>query len=121
MTYQPRCVCIFSLVAARLQKMETYEVDSCVHGHHVFRGIWNPTIGEQLVCKREVSNTQDVHAVAVMREAMIRDREESPHIDRVGTTGRSFPWKNLYDTIYDLRLSYSVASCSSVILHLRTD
>jgi len=33
----------FSLVAARLQKMEVYEVDSCVHGHHVFRGIWNPT------------------------------------------------------------------------------
>jgi len=28
-----------SLVAARLQKMETYEVDSCVHGHRVFRGI----------------------------------------------------------------------------------
>jgi len=49
-----RAVCMyayshFSLVAARSQKMETYEVDSCVCGHHVFRGIWNPTIGEQLV------------------------------------------------------------------------
>ena len=32
----------FSLVTARSQKMETYEVDSCVHGHHVFWGIWNP-------------------------------------------------------------------------------
>jgi len=27
----------FSLVATRSQKMETYEVDSCVHGHHVCR------------------------------------------------------------------------------------
>ena len=27
----------FSLVAARLQKIETYEVDSWVHGHHVFQ------------------------------------------------------------------------------------
>jgi len=27
----------FSLVAARSQKMETYEVESCVHGHHVRR------------------------------------------------------------------------------------
>ena len=25
----------FSLVAARSQKMEMYEVESCVHGHHV--------------------------------------------------------------------------------------
>ena len=28
----------FSLVAARSQEMETYEVDSCVHGHRVFQG-----------------------------------------------------------------------------------
>ena len=26
----------FSLVTARSQTMETYEVDSCVYGHHVF-------------------------------------------------------------------------------------
>ena len=36
--------------------METYEVSSCVCGHHVFKNIWRPMIGEQLVCKREVSN-----------------------------------------------------------------
>ena len=29
--------------------METHKVDSCVRGHHVFRGIWNPMIGEQIV------------------------------------------------------------------------
>ena len=29
----------FSLVAARSQKMEMYEVGSCVHGHHVFQGL----------------------------------------------------------------------------------
>ena len=43
------CVYVFTLVLqsscyhARLQKMETYEVDRCVHGHHVFQGNWNPT------------------------------------------------------------------------------
>ena len=35
--YKRYCVCCVS------QKMETYEVDSCVRGHHVFRGIWTPT------------------------------------------------------------------------------
>ena len=70
----------FSLDAARSQKMEMYEVDSCVRGHHVFRGIWNPTIGKQLVCKREASNTQDVYVVAVMRGAHTVRRERNPHI-----------------------------------------
>ena len=47
----------------------------------------NPTIGEQLVGKREASNTQDgggSHAWGYDR----REREESPPTDRVGTTGR---------------------------------
>ena len=38
-----------SLVADRSQ-METYEVDSCVCGHRVFRGVCNPTIGESVQC-----------------------------------------------------------------------
>jgi len=56
---------------ARSQKMEMYEVDSCVRGHHVFRGIWNPTIGEQLACKGEASNTQGIYTVTITREATI--------------------------------------------------
>ena len=38
--------------------MDTYEVESCVRGHHVFGSIWSPTIGEQLVCKRQIGNTR---------------------------------------------------------------
>ena len=70
--------------------MEMYEVDSYVRGHHVLRGIWNPTICEELVCKREASNTQDVYAVAVVWGHDRQERAESPHIDRIGITGRSF-------------------------------
>ena len=51
--------------------MDTYEVESCVRGHHVFGSIWSPTIGEQLVCKRQIGNPQDVYAVAVMRGATV--------------------------------------------------
>ena len=39
-------------------------------GHHVVVSIWSPTIGEQLVCKRQISNPQDVYTVAVMRGAV---------------------------------------------------
>ena len=45
------------------------EVDSCIRGHHVYRSIWTPIIGEQLSCKREFENETDLYA-----EAMIRDR-----------------------------------------------
>ena len=34
------------------------------------RTFGDPTIGEQLVCEREVGNTQDMYAVAVIRVVM---------------------------------------------------
>ena len=46
-------------------------MESCVRGHHVFGSIWSPTIGKQLVCKRQIDNPQDVYAVAVMRGATV--------------------------------------------------
>ena len=48
--------------------MEVYEVDSVVRGHHIFKEIWTPFIGEDLECKRDVSNTRDAYAVGIMRQ-----------------------------------------------------
>ena len=48
--------------------MEVYEVDSVVRRHHVFKEIWTPFIGEDLECKRDVSNTRDAYAVGIMRQ-----------------------------------------------------
>jgi len=52
--------------------METYDVKSLVSGHHIFNCIQlEPQIGEQLVCKREVSNARDgPYAVDVEHEAL---------------------------------------------------
>ena len=41
-------------------------VDSCIQGHHVFKNIWTPTMGEQLSCRREIGNNKDQFAVAVL-------------------------------------------------------
>ena len=46
--------------------MEVYEVDSIVCRHHVFKETWTPFIGEDLECKRDVSNTRDAYAVGIM-------------------------------------------------------
>ena len=42
-------------------------VDSCIRGHHVFKNVWTPTVGEQLTCQREIGNNKDRYAVVVLR------------------------------------------------------
>jgi len=39
-------------------------LDSCIRGHHIFKNIWTPTMGEQLSCKREISKYKDQYTVA---------------------------------------------------------
>ena len=41
-------------------------INSVVRGHHVYKDIWTPEIGEELTCRREVGNIHDLHAVAVI-------------------------------------------------------
>ena len=39
-----------------------------VRGYHVYKDIWeNPAIGEELCCEREVGNSKDPLAVAVIK------------------------------------------------------
>ena len=52
-------------------RMETFEVDSCIQGYHVFGNIWNPTTGEELNCVQERTNTEDPYAVAVIRRSAV--------------------------------------------------
>ena len=40
-------------------------IELCVHGYHVFKGIWEATIGESLLCERRTRNTKDRYAVAM--------------------------------------------------------
>jgi len=42
-------------------------INSVVRGHHIYKDIWTPEIGEELTCRREVGNIYDLHAVAVIR------------------------------------------------------
>ena len=41
---------------------------SCVRGHHIYKEIWEPTIGEKVKCIREWNNIVDRYAVAVAKE-----------------------------------------------------
>ena len=43
--------------------MGTFAFASAVHGYHVYKDVWKPSIGEKLVAKREFNNPMDKHAM----------------------------------------------------------
>ena len=47
--------------------MDTFNIEAMVRGYHVYRGIWNAALGEQLPCQREPMNSKDPFAVAVVK------------------------------------------------------
>ena len=42
-----------------------------MHGYHIYERIWNATIGEELLCERELNNEKDRCAVAVIKNGII--------------------------------------------------
>lgn len=47
------------------------EIESCIRGFHVYKDRWNPVLGENLSCQRELSNGHDLFAVAVLKNGTI--------------------------------------------------
>ena len=52
-------------------KMTEWEVDSCVHGYHVYEAIWAAALGEQIGCVREPLNAMDRYAVALKKDGTV--------------------------------------------------
>ena len=50
---------------------DRYSFDSFVRGHHVYKDIWTPTIGESLHCMRELLNKEDKYAVAIIKDTKV--------------------------------------------------
>ena len=42
-----------------------HEMDNVVRGHHVYKSVWLPVIGEQLILEKEPANPHNEFAVAV--------------------------------------------------------
>ena len=45
---------------------DSYTVRCTVRGYHVYKHIWNATVGQHLHCQQEVGNPHDPYAVAVL-------------------------------------------------------
>ena len=42
-----------------------------IRGHRIYKSVWTPFIGEELVVEAEDSNEHDEHAVAVMKDSCV--------------------------------------------------
>jgi len=64
---------VYIHVAYALVMMDRYSfsIGCKVRGHHVYKEIWDPTIGEVMPGKREVGNSEDPLAVAMKRDRVI--------------------------------------------------
>ena len=43
--------------------MDQYEKESVIRGHHVYKSIWMPHMGEELIAKIDDNNEHDQYAV----------------------------------------------------------
>ena len=37
-------------------QIDSFEIASCIRGHHVYKQVWTPNVGGKLVVKRETGN-----------------------------------------------------------------
>ena len=49
----------------------SYRIESSVCGHHVYKDVWSPVIGDELPAEVEEHNTFDEFAVAVMKSSNV--------------------------------------------------
>ena len=54
-----------------MEDWEEFVLDSVVRGHHIYKSIWTPFIGEVLRAETEEGNEEDRYAVAVLNGGVI--------------------------------------------------
>ena len=52
----------YAYVRRRLHRRE-----SCICGHHIYKDMWNPLVGEVLQCEKDPHNAADRYSVAVKK------------------------------------------------------
>ena len=55
------------MIACVTTRISSFVIDSVIHGHHIYKTIWEPVNGEELNTDREISNPYDPLDVAVTK------------------------------------------------------
>ena len=48
-----------------------FEFPEWITGHHIYKDIWSPTIGEILLCETEKDNKSDQYAVSIVHDGRV--------------------------------------------------
>ncbi len=57
--------------SASMADTYSFDIPSCIRGHHIYHEVWTPTIGERLECRREMTNIVDRYAVCVYKSEQL--------------------------------------------------
>ena len=61
-----RTISLPSLYILKQKKMESFEFTSAVRGCHIYKEIWEPSVGDKFVALRELHNQFDKYAIKVL-------------------------------------------------------
>ena len=109
--------------------MSTADFDSVIRGHHIYKAVWHPIVGEILAVCIERGNVPDRHAVCVQRGSVtvghvprevakvnhvwkrIGDRHSKLGTQKMNTTQPNFIfWVKLY-TCYTVYVTVYGSKC----------
>ena len=51
-------------LAAAIRATDLVVLESCIRDFRVYKAVWNPTLGEELVCETKFGTIRDPYAVA---------------------------------------------------------
>ena len=51
-----------------------FTVDSVIRGHHIYKDVWTPYVGEELSLEQEHGNSHDFYATTVKKDGLIAGR-----------------------------------------------
>ena len=60
-----------------------FEYESCICGYHIYKDMWSSTIGEHLMCEREMLNLTDKYAVTNRHSSEGRCHHRSSSKDNI--------------------------------------
>ena len=66
-------------MASHSRSLYSYSHKSVIHGHHVYKAIWTPIVGEILNLEQEIWNSHNLFAITVKKGATIVGRVPREH------------------------------------------
>ena len=85
------------MAAATHDPEESFQIESCVRGHHVFKATWTPLLGQFLEVQPESGNSHDAYAIATLLDDTI-----------VGHLPREFSRVAFYFIQHGGRITYEI-------------